>query len=187
MYIYSDVHIVMYLYVHHDGINMSVPFSDTYVPFCPILSRWVGFQMFALVAKARQHLLNLRNPNHHFPRAIIDCLREAKSFLQIECAKEIFVRKRQYSCLKQNCGFDWNEISERIANDCSSRFAAGAERILRSKKNRLAELEVRSFQVFDFRHFKCSESECLITAGTWKPVRTDGVGRNLLVTHHFRY
>ncbi len=29
---------------------------------------------------------------------------------------------------------------------------------LRSKKNRLAE--VRSFEVFDFRHFKCSESEC---------------------------
>jgi hypothetical protein len=39
------------------------------------------------------------------------------------------------------------------------------------KKNRLAE--VRTFQVFDFRHFNCSESECWITAG--KPVRTDGV------------
>ncbi len=49
-----------------------------------------------------------------------------------------------------------------------------------SKKNRLAE--VRLFRVFDLRHFKCSESECLITAG--KPVRTDGVGWN--VTHHFR-
>ena len=48
------------------------------------------------------------------------------------------------------------------------------------KKNRLAE--VRSFQVFDFRHFKCSESECWITAG--KPVRTDGVVWNL--TQHFR-
>ncbi len=33
----------MYLYVH--GINMSVLCSDTYVPFCPILSRWAGFQM----------------------------------------------------------------------------------------------------------------------------------------------
>ena len=40
---YIHVHVVMYLYVH--GINMSVPCSDTYVPFCPILSRWVGFQM----------------------------------------------------------------------------------------------------------------------------------------------
>ncbi len=43
MYMYIHVHVVMYLYVH--GINMSVPCSDTYVPFCPILSRWVGFQM----------------------------------------------------------------------------------------------------------------------------------------------
>ncbi len=44
---------------------------------------------FAHVAKARQHFLNLRNPNHLFLRAIIDCLREAKSFfLQIECANE---------------------------------------------------------------------------------------------------
>ncbi len=43
MYMYIHDHVVMYLYVH--GINMSVPFSDTYVPFCPILSRWVGFQM----------------------------------------------------------------------------------------------------------------------------------------------
>jgi hypothetical protein len=37
------------------------------------------------------------------------------------------------------------------------------------------------FQVFGFRHLKCSESECRITAG--KPVRTDGVVRNL--TQHF--
>ncbi len=43
MYMYIHVHVVMYLYVH--GINMSVLYSDTYVPFCPILSRWVGFQM----------------------------------------------------------------------------------------------------------------------------------------------
>ncbi len=40
---YIHVHVVMYLYVH--GINMSVLFSDTNVPFCPILSRWIGFQM----------------------------------------------------------------------------------------------------------------------------------------------
>jgi hypothetical protein len=40
---YIHVHVVMYLYVH--DINMSVPCSDTYVLFCPILSRWVGFQM----------------------------------------------------------------------------------------------------------------------------------------------
>ncbi len=40
---YIHVHVVMYLYVH--GINMYAPCSDTYVPFCPILSRWVGFQM----------------------------------------------------------------------------------------------------------------------------------------------
>ena len=45
MYMYIHVHVVMYLYVH--GINMSVLYSDTYVPFCPILSRWVGFQMSA--------------------------------------------------------------------------------------------------------------------------------------------
>ncbi len=43
MYMYIHVHVVMNLYVH--GINMSVSCSDTYVPFCPILSRWVGFQM----------------------------------------------------------------------------------------------------------------------------------------------
>jgi hypothetical protein len=43
MYMYIHVHAVPYLYVH--GINMSVSCSDTYVPFCPILSRWVGFQM----------------------------------------------------------------------------------------------------------------------------------------------
>ncbi len=42
MYMYIHVHVVMYLYVH--GINMSLLCSDTYVPFCPILSRWVGFQ-----------------------------------------------------------------------------------------------------------------------------------------------
>ena len=44
MYMYIHVHVVMYLYVH--GIKISVPCSDTYVPFCPILSRWVGFQMW---------------------------------------------------------------------------------------------------------------------------------------------
>ena len=43
MYMYIHVHDVMYLYVH--SINMYVPCSDTYVPICPILSRWVGFQM----------------------------------------------------------------------------------------------------------------------------------------------
>ncbi len=44
-------------------------------------------------------------------------------------------------------------------------------------------LLVDRFKFFDFRHFKCSESECgLITSG--KPVRTDGVVWNL--THHFR-
>ncbi len=43
MYMYMHVHFVMYLYVH--GINISVPCSDTYVLFLPILSRWVGFQM----------------------------------------------------------------------------------------------------------------------------------------------
>ncbi len=48
MYMYIHVHVVMYLYVH--GIYMSVPCSDTYVLFCPILSRWVGFQMGSLLA-----------------------------------------------------------------------------------------------------------------------------------------
>ena len=43
MYMYIHVHVVTYLYVH--GINMYVPCSYTYVLFCPILSRWVGFQM----------------------------------------------------------------------------------------------------------------------------------------------
>ncbi len=43
MYVNIHVHVVMYLYVH--SINISVPCSDTYVPFCSILSRWVGFQM----------------------------------------------------------------------------------------------------------------------------------------------
>ncbi len=47
MYMYMYVHVVMYLYVH--GINMSVSRSDTYVPFCPILSRWVGFQMCTMI------------------------------------------------------------------------------------------------------------------------------------------
>ncbi len=48
MYMYIHVHVVMYLYVH--GINMAVLCSDTYVQFCPILSRWVGFQMGAYSA-----------------------------------------------------------------------------------------------------------------------------------------
>ncbi len=43
MYMYIHVHDGMYLYVH--GIDTSVPYSDIYLPFCPILSRWVGFQM----------------------------------------------------------------------------------------------------------------------------------------------
>ncbi len=43
MYMYTHVHDGMYLYAH--GINTSVPCSDMYVPVCPILSRWVGFQM----------------------------------------------------------------------------------------------------------------------------------------------
>ena len=46
MYMYIHVHVVMYLYVH--GINMSVPCSDTYVPFCPFLSRWVGIVGFQM-------------------------------------------------------------------------------------------------------------------------------------------
>ncbi len=49
---------------------------------------WSKQCTFALVAKARQHFVNLRNPNHLFPKAIIDCLPEAKSFLQIDCANE---------------------------------------------------------------------------------------------------
>ncbi len=40
------------------------------------------------MVKARQSFSNLRNPNRLFPRAIIDCLREAKSLLQIECANK---------------------------------------------------------------------------------------------------
>jgi hypothetical protein len=42
MYMYIHVQDGMYLYVH--GINMYEPCSDTYVPCCPIMSRWVGFQ-----------------------------------------------------------------------------------------------------------------------------------------------
>ncbi len=35
---YIHVHVVMYLYVYGINIMMSVPCSDTYVPFCPIPS-----------------------------------------------------------------------------------------------------------------------------------------------------
>jgi hypothetical protein len=46
--------------------------------------------------KGAPKLFNLWNPNHLFPRAIIDCLREAKSFLQIECAnKSSFAKTMQ--------------------------------------------------------------------------------------------
>ncbi len=48
---------------------------------------------FALVAKARQSFLNLRNPNHLFPRPMTDCLQEAKSLLQIVCANQSFFAK----------------------------------------------------------------------------------------------
>jgi hypothetical protein len=50
---------------------------------------------FALVAIARLHFLNLnlRNPNHFFSRAMIDCFREAESLLLIGCANESFFAK----------------------------------------------------------------------------------------------
>ncbi len=53
---YTCTGVVMYFYVH--GINMSVPCSDTYVPFCPILSRCrrsigTGFQMWACISVIR--------------------------------------------------------------------------------------------------------------------------------------
>ncbi len=53
MYMYIHAHVVMYssLYVH--DINMYVPCSDTYVPFFPILSRWVGFQMVKVLRITR--------------------------------------------------------------------------------------------------------------------------------------
>ena len=51
MYMYIHVRVVMYLYVH--GINMSVLCSDTYEPFCPIMSRWVGFQMVKVLRITR--------------------------------------------------------------------------------------------------------------------------------------
>ncbi len=57
MYMYIHVHVVMYLYVH--GINMTVPCSDTYVPFCPILSRCVGFQMIYWVLDSGSCLLEV--------------------------------------------------------------------------------------------------------------------------------
>ncbi len=53
----------------------------------PVLIQTVRF---CPSGKGAPTLFNLRNPNHLFPRAIIDCLRDAKSFLQIE---RIFVRK----------------------------------------------------------------------------------------------
>ena len=59
MYMYIHVHVVMYLYVH--SINMYVPCSDTYVPFCPILSRWVGFQMMTL--NGQLSICSRRNEN----------------------------------------------------------------------------------------------------------------------------
>ncbi len=40
MYTFMNVMVYMHVYVH----TLSVPCSDMYVPFCPIPSRWVGFQ-----------------------------------------------------------------------------------------------------------------------------------------------
>jgi hypothetical protein len=52
----------------------------------PVLIQTVCFCSSGKVAPT---LLNFRNPTHFFPRAIIDCcLREPKSFLQIDCANE---------------------------------------------------------------------------------------------------
>ncbi len=78
---------------------------------------WSKRCAFAQVAKAHQHFLNLWNRNHFFPRAIIDCLREAKSFLQIDRANESFFAKTvQRFTMPYNFqgGADWNETSERI-------------------------------------------------------------------------
>ncbi len=55
-------------------------------------SQWSKRFFCSSGGKARQSFLNLQNPtwNHLFPRAIFDCLREVKSFLQIrvDCANE---------------------------------------------------------------------------------------------------
>ncbi len=64
---YMHVHVSMYLYVH--GINMPVPCSDTYVLFCPILSRWVGFQMVLLdllSSRLERLFAPLGSENSHF-------------------------------------------------------------------------------------------------------------------------
>jgi hypothetical protein len=44
MYMYLHVHVGMYLY--EQGTDMSVHGTDMSVPFCQILSRWPGFQMW---------------------------------------------------------------------------------------------------------------------------------------------
>ena len=82
------------LYNSNDSQSWHVRFAflAQWLECCALEARdcqfWSKQCAFALVAKARQHFLNLRNPNHLFPSSIIDCLREAKSFLQIECANE---------------------------------------------------------------------------------------------------
>ncbi len=94
---YIHVHAVMYLYVH--GINMYVPCSDTYVPFCPILSRWVGFQMMAChgqssTAKCWPHIrccshrdaCHLKLPSLHSPWRILKplCLLNSCGIVGVE-------------------------------------------------------------------------------------------------------
>ncbi len=69
MYMLHTIYIYLcsstYMYIHvHDFITvwtctcMSVPCSDTYVPFCLILSRWSGFQMYDNVITLLWHYYN---------------------------------------------------------------------------------------------------------------------------------
>ncbi len=78
--------------------------SDMYIH----LSSWwkcIDMYIHQVYDAARQSFLNLRNPNHLFPRAIMDCLREAKFFLQTHCEIR---SQRRYSCLKLHARLKWD-------------------------------------------------------------------------------
>ncbi len=85
-----------------------------FMSFCQFQSKRCAFAL-RLVAKARQYFLNLRNPNHLFPSAIIDrrratasdCLLEAKSFLHIDCSNESSFAKTIYLFINPDaCRFE---------------------------------------------------------------------------------
>ncbi len=89
IYIYSctcTYTFMLYLYVH--GINMSVLCSDTYVPFCPILFRWVGFQM--ILVTIRSELQNLKS---HFAQACIKLFKQLYRLCERRFVRTIDLQK----------------------------------------------------------------------------------------------